>query len=293
MMAKKPKDRLSRQALMLGGALLAHITPKLGQDQKVDVRPLIRGVTYKNFKTRKSDIIKRVDKLCDGKLASDASLEGIAELLDVLEAHPDAIDDADPVAQPEVESTDAEPPEFLKKKEGDDEGGPLPFKGKPETGAADDEEEEEEEEKKKKKPPVGDDEDPEHHEVEKGKAVDDKHGDDDKRGMDAAIRAGVAAVRRDMRNVAQAIRSVRSRTGDLMAFDSAERPADIFRAAFKHQGMTADIKNLPDEALEPLWNAVMANRGSGKRDQIATDAASKKSFNERFPEAARLAPNAR
>src|SRR5262249_20752731 len=124
---------ISRQGLYVGGALQGFLRDKLALDAKVNVRPIIKDITAKNFAASKLRIFRAVKQACDGKLAADASIEELAELLDVLEAHPDAID-ADPPPQPQVETTDAGLENLgehaIPTK---DEKGPPPFVGKPET----------------------------------------------------------------------------------------------------------------------------------------------------------------
>lgn len=62
--------------------------PQLAADAKVDYAPLFKGVTTKNLKARKPTIIGDAKKLLKGKtLAKDASIDGLAHLLDKLE-HP-------------------------------------------------------------------------------------------------------------------------------------------------------------------------------------------------------------
>jgi hypothetical protein len=74
--------------------LSSYIRPKLAQDQKVNLLPAVEGLTAKNFDERRSGIIREVRKLTKGKLANDASIGEIAEVLDLLEAHPDTGEDA-------------------------------------------------------------------------------------------------------------------------------------------------------------------------------------------------------
>lgn len=94
------KATMSRQAAMVILGLSASLRPKLAADTKLDLRPLVRGVTEKNYKSRKPAILAELRKsiklrpilAADGKpvskkLAMDATIGEVAELLDMIEAH--------------------------------------------------------------------------------------------------------------------------------------------------------------------------------------------------------------
>jgi len=84
-MATKPK--MSRQAAVAIGFLSSVIRPQLAADAKLDLRPIFAGVTAKNFKERKKAIGSALTKSLKGKLATDATIGEVAELLDMIEAH--------------------------------------------------------------------------------------------------------------------------------------------------------------------------------------------------------------
>jgi uncharacterized protein len=75
---------LSRKGAAVQGALVAHFASRLAQDAKVDFAPILKDVTAKNYESKKADIVKAVEKAVEGKLAKDASPQGLAVLLDAL-----------------------------------------------------------------------------------------------------------------------------------------------------------------------------------------------------------------
>jgi hypothetical protein len=79
------KDLLTRKGAVALGALMIALKPKLAMDAKIDLAPLFKGVTAKNFKEKKAAIVEGVTTLTAGKLAQDASISDVATLLDSLE----------------------------------------------------------------------------------------------------------------------------------------------------------------------------------------------------------------
>jgi hypothetical protein len=81
----KPDTKLAPAAMVAKGALLTYLTPRLAQDAApLDYNSIVRGVTSKNFNSRKTDIIKTVKYATKGKLAKDADIQDLANLLDAL-----------------------------------------------------------------------------------------------------------------------------------------------------------------------------------------------------------------
>lgn len=82
--AKMPKIVLTRKAAMAGGALSAYLGPKLAKDSQFNVAAILSGVTAKNFKAKRPDIITGLRK---AKLAQDASIDvdDIGKVLDMIE----------------------------------------------------------------------------------------------------------------------------------------------------------------------------------------------------------------
>lgn len=83
MTAKLP-TKFANLALQLTARSLR---PVLAQDAKIDLMPIFADLTSKNFPGRKAKVLKALEKATKGKLAKDASLSHITELLDHLE-HP-------------------------------------------------------------------------------------------------------------------------------------------------------------------------------------------------------------
>jgi uncharacterized protein len=79
--------KLSKQAAIAIGVLSSAIRPKLAADAKLNLRPIFAGVTAKNFGERKPAILAGLTKSLKGKLAQDATIGEVAELLDMIEAH--------------------------------------------------------------------------------------------------------------------------------------------------------------------------------------------------------------
>jgi hypothetical protein len=92
------KVRMSRQAAIAISVLSANLRPKLAKDAKLDLLPLLAGVTTANYRESKPAIIAGLKKQLKlhpaiikqaGKpaLAMDATIGEVAELLDMIEAH--------------------------------------------------------------------------------------------------------------------------------------------------------------------------------------------------------------
>lgn len=75
----------SRFAYSVKGALAMALAPKLAQDAKVDLNAVLSGVTAKTFGKLKPEIGKRLTAATKGKLAADAELSDVVELLDAME----------------------------------------------------------------------------------------------------------------------------------------------------------------------------------------------------------------
>ena len=112
------KNALTRAAAHTQGALSMYLRPKLAQDAKVDIRPLVSGLTAKNFKERKPVLALGLIGATRNALAKDADLDDVAEMLDrVEEAVEDLQDTVDEV--PEAPVAGAEPEEAKDASEGE------------------------------------------------------------------------------------------------------------------------------------------------------------------------------
>jgi len=82
------KTKLSPRAVAVRGALLGSIRPKLAADQKLkiaDLNALVAPITAKGFKTQKAKLAEDVKKTFKSRLAQDADLDDIMDLLDNLD----------------------------------------------------------------------------------------------------------------------------------------------------------------------------------------------------------------
>lgn len=266
------KKSLTGAAAHTQGALSMYLRPKLAQDQSVDIRPLVSGITAKNFKAYKPVLALGLKGAMAGKLAKDADLGDVEEMLDRVEeavedlqdtvsdvpevpaAEPDAIDDAnsDVIAFLEGKLSDedlSKVREMLK-----DDGPPAP------QMAGDDAD-------KDKKPVPAQDAAP--------KAPDMKNYVP-RQAMDAAIQRAVAdataQAAEHQSKLRAAERFVRPWVGDLPAMDSEEQ---IHRAAcdvlgIKHVNVHASaLPVLIERSAKPGEQATRTNRPAPALDAAA------------------------
>ena len=73
----------TRLAATLLALTASHIKPVLAKDAKIDLMPVFKDVTRKNFSAKK--ITMALDSALKGKLAKDASMKHVADMLDALE----------------------------------------------------------------------------------------------------------------------------------------------------------------------------------------------------------------
>lgn len=263
-MAKKPS--ITRGGAAALTALTLYLKPKLAQDAKIDLAPVLAKVTSANIKASKPTIIAGLKKATEGKLAQDASLEDVGEVIEALaeilpEQAPEVVEelggteDKDP---PVSDNDDAELRALLKAKGLSDE----------EIGRI----------------------------CSGGTAMDQDDDDDDKvtqAAMDAAIAAavkaataaGAAAATKTQQQIREAERAVRPYIGDLaMAHDSADA---VYRTALTSLGV--DIEGVHPSAF-PAILKLQPKPGDTPpvRKPIAQDAAASKEFETRFPHANRL-----
>lgn len=268
------KILLTRKAAVAQGALMTFLAPKLAQDAKLDLAPILDGITAKNFKAKRADLLTGVSKLTVGKLATDAKLDGLDTILM-------ALDDVEP-----LEANSAVPAGKAKDKKAKDD---MPKNGlreflkdklSAEDMAACDEMLDDDQEA------MDEDEEEERKKAAEKKAEDEEQDDKvDKKAMDAAIESRVKQaqdeMRRSQREVREAEDVVRPYVGKLaMAHDSA---ADVYRTALGALGVK-DVDKLHPDALKPVLLAQPVP-GSGARPAVAMDAAGVNSFHELFPEA--------
>lgn len=322
-MANKPK--LAPRALIVAGALHGYLRPRMAADQKLDFLPgVLKDVTAKNFATQRPVITAAITAAVKGKLATDADVEDLGELLEAMEKDREGMDDLEPNAavpamQPDLEQkpvmdspmlmakikeflADKLPPETLAQLD----ALAVPDDGIDEATMNPEEKQLWEDRAADARARLGRDETPEERaEREKGeKAMDAKRARDsgramDRRAMDNAITTAVAAVegrtesrvrdavateRRNQREIREAVTFVRPWVGEL-AMDAAESSADVYRAALTGLGVKLD--GVPPEA----FRVILENHprpGASPTRRVAQDGAPGKGFFDRFPEAKRI-----
>lgn len=270
------KHSLSGAAAHTQGALSTYLHGKLAQDAKVDIRPLIDGLTAKNFKAYKPILALGLKGAMAGKLAKDADLNDVEEVLDRVEEAVEELQEtveevpAAPAAVEEPEAKDASEGDVLaflsgKLSEEDLEAvrGMLSSNDAPPA------------------PLAGDD-------ANKGKPApaQDKAPDMSKfvprQAMDAAIQRAVADATAQaaghQSKLRAAERFVRPWVGDLPAMDSEEQ---IHRAAcdvlgIKHTGVHASaLPVLIERSPKPGEQPTRASRPAVAQDAAAIAAAEK------------------
>lgn len=282
------KTVLTRKGALLQGALTVYLKPLLAQDAQIDLAPALKGVGPKNFKSRKATIASAVTAATQGKLAQDASLDGLVGLLDALEdvAPIEAMDEEEPDFL--AGAADADDPSekvmaFLQDKISADDCAAVKSMLSPPAAQDEDDSEDEPE------PKPAEDED--ETEAEPKPAEDeDEEEMVTKTAMDAAISASVKAATekaaRQQREIRVAEEAVRPWVGNIMAQDSA---AGVYSTALKALGV--DVNGVHPSAFPAILKA-QPLPGAKRRDTspaLAQDSAQVKSFAERFPDAARIA----
>ncbi len=261
-----PKATLSRGAAAAHAALAVYLRPKLAQDAKIDLASVLAKVTSANFGAQKPAIIAGVKKQAEGKLAQDASLDDIGEVVE-------ALAQIIPAEVPEAAADDGDD---------DDEGG----------GASDDDDADLRSLLKAKGLS-----DEEIARICSGNAAamdsDDDKDKVTKTAMDAAIAAAVtsatksatAAAVKTQQDIREAERVVRPYVGDLaMAHDSADA---VYRTALTTLGV--DVGGVHPSAFPAILKLQQKPGDTPPaRKPIAQDAAASKAFEERFPHANRL-----
>jgi hypothetical protein len=279
----------SLKATIAVGALVPFLKPLLAQDAKIDLGPVFAKVKPKTFGNMKGSLVQQVTKLTTGKLAKDAklgadgTLEGLVDLLDVIDNDKTVADEdddlIDPAAMPE-ETMDAEGggalKDFLKGKLGEDDYATACGMMKP--GGASDADKDEDENKDKTTA----------QDVEK--AV-EKTKEEMTKAMDEKIDAAVKGARKLANDIAAAREDVRPYVGALAgAFDSVE---GVYQSALTVLGVE-DAEKI--EGVHGLKAVLKTHSPQGaapvKKPSIAQDAASDESFAKRFPGAAKIKVNA-
>lgn len=320
------KQTLTRKAAMVMGGVVGFVKPRMAKDSKINWNwgKLLGSVTNKNFASKKGAIVAGIKEQTRGKLAKDASIDGLVELLDGFEkvegeddlgTEPNAglpmmKDDEEEHSELEDESMDEDPAEKLRGFLGgkgmseDDISAACDAAGLGSKEAAEEGEDED---------PDAEDESGEGGEkdAEKMASAKDKGAKDEPPpfkgkpevggGMskDAVNKAIAAAVKqaKDEANAAltdlkqsaaatrEAERFVRPWVGDLaMAHDSAE---GVYRTALSALGM--DTKGVHPSAYKVILERIpQPGKKQAQDEALAMDSAGADSFAKRFPMAMRI-----
>lgn len=286
-MPEKKPIVLSRKAAVLLGALVGYLKPKMATDAKVNFYPIMAGLKKGDFKSQEKMIIEGLSKELDGKLAEDASVEDIRELIFAMDAEPaclepsagpmsggkeakDNKDDDDDQAEDwdddDEEGKDGSVSE-LDAHEGEDPGpnGPVNKKVGTGSGGAKD---------RSARSMMG-----------KDKAI-------TQHALDQALSSVTKTVREQERGIREAEKFVRPWVGELaadLAMDSAE---DVYRHALTILKVK-DAETLPGPALRTVLSYVpkpgsRAHRELERGSAMGMDSAHVKSFDEYFPDAKRI-----
>jgi hypothetical protein len=260
--AAMPKA-LNQKSAMLKGVLMAAICPRLAQDQKIDLTPVLSGVSATTWEAKKPVIAEWLIKNLAGKLAQDAKPEDVVSLLDTLDEDDGTVTSDDDVDTPapdgerdeEANATDEEPEDdawralymALCKRFGPEKkpakDTPLPTPVPPALPAK----AKDPDPVKSDKPAIG------------------------KPAMDTAIAAAVARARSEtetatiarLRDIATAENAVRPYVGNLaVAYDSAE---GVYRSALETMGVDiAGVTGLP------AFKAILTARGvAATQDRVS------------------------
>ena len=255
-------------------------------DAKINLVGALKGVTAKNFKETRPALEAALIKAVTPKLAQDASIDGLKEMLDMLEGTKVAEDAEAPKAAMNGEEDDDE-------SETETETAADNDMEDDDDGMAGDEDEDEAamaaaEAAKKKK-------------AAKDKKAKDKAAKDaevatasekeaEKKAMDARIKLAadeaIKTERQTQQAIADAREKVRPWVGNLpMAFDSV---GGLYRKALTMMGK--DVSKVKDDSALPYILEALPRPDSsvGSRPTVAMDSAASKSFAERFPGAASI-----
>lgn len=259
-----PKMKQSKTAIAVAGALGAYIRPKLAQDSALgDLTTFLKGVSRKNLKSEQPRIVRAMQNHFKGKLAQDADLEDLKEVIEVF-----TDPGMSPIGEDEDDTTDPAPVaqddellgkmrEMLGEKLGPEEAARvMAALGEPAAGASDE-------------PPPTPGTPP---------------GPVTKQAMDAALvkatKAGEDAAVARLTAIRTAEQECRPILGEIVAQDSAEL---VYKMALDAKGV--DLTDTPPSAYRSLVKMALAQDQAPQTPRVAMDSAAQKGFYDRFPHA--------
>lgn len=267
---RKPEMLKSRKAILLHGALIAHVAPKLAMDAKVDLTPALKGVTAGNLKGKVKSIAEDVVRLVSPQLAQDEGID-VDDVCKVIAAVRGEHDEYEDEVKEAVE-------EIVEDEDLDDE-------------VAGDEDSPREDVIADLMDYLRDRLPREEYEhaaslVRREATMDEAPEDDDKPAMDAAtVRSMIAAAEargaKRQAQIEQAREDVKPLVGRLIGMDSA---AEIYRTALKAKGYKlADLAGAKINTLKAMCAREVSN---AKPSRVAMDHAkatsAREDFNKRY-----------
>ena len=286
--------KLSPTAVYAMGNLVNYLTPRLAQDAKMpDLKTILLGTTAKNIADRAGKIGRDVRRAVRGRLAQDADVDDVEEVIDAIqemapeiaeaasepEVDPDMVEDPDDTTKDSPEAM-AKALEFLKDKlSPEDLNAFTEMMGEQNVVDPAEGDEETEEERMAREAEDNDDGMP------RAGAMDAKAV---KRAVRLAVDSALTSERERQAELREAERFVRPMVGDLrIACDSAD---EVYAHALEMRGIDkAKVKNMHPSAYRPLLEAMQAvPRQRAPEPVLAADAKPNGSFEERFPGAARI-----
>lgn len=260
--SENPKMKYSKTAIAVAAGLRVYLRPKLAQDAALgDLGPLVKGLNAKNFASERARLVRAVEGRFKGKLAQDADLSDLVEVIDAFS------DPADPIVAGD-EDDDTTPPvaqddelmgkirEMLGEKLGPEEAARV-------MAALGE-------------PPAASDEPPHTPDTPPGPVT--------KQAMDQALAKAQkdgeqAAVKRwtEIRTAEQECRPI---LGEIVAQDSAEA---VYKMALDAKGI--DLTDTPPSAYRAMVKMALAQDQAPQTPRVAMDSAAQKGFYDRFPHA--------
>ncbi len=258
------KIKLSAKAVMVAGALRGYLTPKLAQDAQIgDLTAIVGSVKAATFAKDKPAIIAKITKafVPGAKLAQDADLEGLVQLMDALSGDDDpAMDDTDAVDDTAMDATPSD--QLLALLKG---AGLSPEQMEQATALC-----------SQMAPAAAADA-----EAAPGAAAPAAPAGVPKAAMDAALKKVETDTIARMQAIRNAEKEVHPHIGDLsVAMDSAEA---VYKLALDAAGV--DTKGVPPAAFRAMVG-MLKTTADAPKPRIAQDAALVTDIAKRFPNAA-------
>lgn len=268
----------SRKALMVRGAIAAHVGPLLRSGSRLAYDAILADVTRESWGAQKPRIIQTVITRAMPMLAQDAKLDADALklALDKADEDEDGAEDDDMEAM-DAEMSEEEREEEKKARAEDRKGG---------MGAKDRKKAMDARKMSRDAKKAKDEEDDKKDEMSEKKEAEDARRAKDKKAMDAAISSEVTKAEQKivarMTAVAQAREDVRPWIGNVaIAMDSA--PA-VYKLALDH--LKVDLDGVPESA----YGAVLKTqpKPGARTDTLAMDAAVTGTLDAKFPSLNRI-----